>query len=196
MNAEDNPFLVDYSRVKYGVHPIRIEKLNPAAQLPHKENHTDSGFPLTLIGRAENRAEDTVGDVNVFEVGLKIAPPPGYGLEIVATSTLWKHGYTIPSSPIIIDPEDHTPIQVPLFKFKEGPDLELPYPAVILMVRKVEYIHPALVKSVENSTVLGDLGPYSSKKIPAPHLIQTEPASTPSRPGRKSRNNANSNYFM
>ena len=107
---------------------MKVTKIHAEAQDLSKENPTDVGYPLTLIGRSENRIEDIVGEIGYFNTGLRITPPAGYHIEIVARNGLHKTGYEIPSGLLVFNPSFNSEIIVPLRKFKEAEDLELPLP--------------------------------------------------------------------
>lgn len=114
---------------------MKVTKIHAEAQDLSKENPTDVGYPLTLIGRSENRIEDIVGEIGYFNTGLRITPPAGYHIEIVARNGLHKTGYEIPSGLLVFNPSFNSEIIVPLRKFKEAEDLELPYQAVEILLR-------------------------------------------------------------
>ncbi len=120
---------------------ILVHKTHAKAEYPHKTRASDIGWDITLIGRVDNRAEDDISEVNMFNTGLQIAPPDGYYLEMVARSSLHKNGYTLVTGTSIIDPEYRGELIVPLFKFKDVDDLELPFTAVQLILRKAIYAH-------------------------------------------------------
>lgn len=128
-------------KIKHIQDKISVQKLHPKAEFPYKERVSDVGYNVTLIGRTENRAEDTINDVNEFNTGLNITPPKGYFLEVMVNSSLHKHGYTILGGSIIINPEDTGEVIVPLFKFKDGDDLVLPFKGVQLILRQAVYAH-------------------------------------------------------
>lgn len=114
---------------------LKVTKVHAEAQDLAKEHPTDVGWPVTLIGRAENRIEDIVGEIGYFNTGLRVIPPAQHHIEIVARNNLHKTGYELPSSPLVINPTFGGEILVPLRKFKEADDLELPYQAVEIILR-------------------------------------------------------------
>jgi len=124
---------------------LNVVKLHPDAEEPFKENPRDVGWELTIIGREENRVEDVFTDVNVFTTGVQVTAPKNYHLEIVEHPQLFKAGYALAGGPRIINPSDTSEILVPLYKFKEVEDLELPFRAAVLVLRQTEYIPTAVV---------------------------------------------------
>jgi deoxyuridine 5'-triphosphate nucleotidohydrolase len=118
---------------------MHIQKVHPNAEELYKERPSDVGWDVTLIARGGERTADTVGDVNDYETGLCVAPPPGYYVEIVARSSLQKHGYMLANNIGIIDPEYRGLIKVQLYKFKESKDLSLPGRYVQLILRPAMY---------------------------------------------------------
>lgn len=120
-------------------YPIKAVKLHPEAELPFKENEADVGWDITVVARCDSRAEDTYQDVNTFSTGLVIKPPPGHHLEVIPNPSLWKTGYMFASSLIIINTDDEGELVIPLLKYKESEDLELPFRAAMLVLRPTEY---------------------------------------------------------
>ena len=119
--------------------PIKMTKLHGNAQDLFKERPTNIGWSVTLIGRVDNRVEDVTGELNYFSTGIKVSPPEGYYLELVAKKELYKAGYMLPSGYTILDPDEEEELVVPLYKFKDGEDLEIPFSGVQLVVRQAEY---------------------------------------------------------
>jgi hypothetical protein len=130
---------------------VIVRKLHPNADMIAKENQSDIGWELTVIGRDENRVEDVFQDVNVFTTGLSLECPKGYHIEIVGHPALYKAGYTLMDGPRIINPEDRSEIKVPLYKFKEVEDLELPFRVALLVLRQSEYMLPYLEGGQSNT---------------------------------------------
>lgn len=117
-------------------YPFHVQKVQPQAEHPYKEHDQDVGYNVTLIGRKENRAEDSTDEVNEFNTGLILAPTEGYYLEMYAHKDLHKHGYNLITGVSIIDPTFRGELIVPLYKFSDVPDIELPFNAVQLIVRR------------------------------------------------------------
>lgn len=122
--------------------------LQSNAELPYKLQPSDVAYTVTLISRADNRSEDDTGDVNLFHTGVVITPPSDHYAEIIASPSLWRHGYNMPA-PIIVNPGNKSELIIPLFKFKDSEDIELPFQAVQMIVRKIEPFH---LKSTANES--------------------------------------------
>jgi hypothetical protein len=118
---------------------VLVRKLGPGAEWPYKETDSDVTLDVTLIGRTDNRAEDDTHDVNTFSTGLVISPPKGFHVQIVPHPSLHKHGYFLAQNPIVIHPENSSELIVPLFKFKEAEDLQLPFRAVQMITYETVY---------------------------------------------------------
>lgn len=152
--SNDNKKMSLRPREKKDPGPKHIEgkisfcKLLPNAENPYKERPSDVGLDVTLIGRTDNRSEDDTGEVNCFRTGIALTPPKGYYIEMVARSSLHKHGYMLATGTSIIDPEYTGELIVPLYKYKEAEDLELPFRAVQLLVKPAVYAHISMVKSL------------------------------------------------
>lgn len=127
---------------------VKVVPLHPQAEVPSREDG-EVGWVVTLVGRTENRAEDDFGDVNGFCTGLQLCPPEGHYLEVVALPALYKHGYNLVSGPIIISSNNKDELIVPLLKFRETNDLELPIQAVQIVVRETVPAFMSKVKSVQ-----------------------------------------------
>lgn len=114
---------------------ITVNRIHPRAQenfayCSNSDNNNSSvSRHLTLIGRKDNRADDVLHDVNYFNTGLVFTLPQDTYILITANPALFSMGYMMPS-PMIIDSSCSDEIMVPLYKFKDGEDLELPYDAV------------------------------------------------------------------
>lgn len=123
----NNPFIKGHSH---------FTLVDSQAERPVKKHPDHPSLELVLIERTENRYEDVALDINEYRTGLNIEPPEGYHYEIVADPKLYRHGYFLVNSPIVLDPEMKGEIVVPLYKFKENDDLPLPFTACHLILRK------------------------------------------------------------
>jgi hypothetical protein len=119
--------------------PITCTTTRPDAEAPFKENHKSVAWEVTIVGRTDNRAEDVYGDVNTFETGLVLNSPAGHHLEVIEHPALHKAGYMLIGGPIIIDPENTEELILPLYKYRESEDIELPFRAALLVLRATEY---------------------------------------------------------
>lgn len=128
-------------------YPIEVVKLHPEAEQPNKESPKDVGWILTVVGRDNNRIEDVQGDANLFTTGLQLKAPAHYHLEILEHPSLYKAGYSLAGSPRVIDPDNDEEVLLPLIKFKECDDLQLPFPAAIAVLRVTEYATVSAVQS-------------------------------------------------
>lgn len=158
--------------IKYIEDKIQVQKLHPKAEFPYKENTSDAGYDVTLVNRCENRAEDDTGEVNNFGTGIALSPPSGYYFEMVARSSLHKSGYMLATGTSIIDPGYTGELIVPLYKYKEAGDLELPFRAVQLILRPIVYAHLQSVASL-SVTSRGD-GAFGSTGVLPPHMMQKQ----------------------
>jgi hypothetical protein len=122
---------------------IKVRKLNPIAELPVKKRLTDVAYDVALIARTDNRAEDNIHDVNLFSTGLSLVPPPGYYIEVLSGHSLYRNGYMLATGVTIVDPENNSELIVPLYKFKDSVDLDLPVNAIQIVLKKSEYAHIA-----------------------------------------------------
>ena len=140
--------------------PFQVVLADDRAQLPKKSHHSDSGFDLTLIEKTKQ-----IGNVILYETGVKIAPPTGIYFDMVPRSSIIKSGYILANSVGVIDNEYRGTIKVPLIKVDETkPELELPCRLVQLIPRLVLDIQPTQVERFEEETVRGDGGFGSTNK--------------------------------
>jgi deoxyuridine 5'-triphosphate nucleotidohydrolase len=110
-------------------------KTRPDAQAPFKSRFSDVGFDLTIIEKYKE-----YGTCILFDTGIKIQVPVGYYAEIVPRSSLSKTGWMLANSVGVIDCGYTGNIYVPLIKVDPAAaDLELPFKAVQLIIRKQFY---------------------------------------------------------
>ena len=119
--------------------PIQVHKLDPNAELPAKETLSDAYYDLSVVKREDNRVDDVQNDANTFGTGLRIQPPRDYHIEIYEHPELYKAGYSLVGGVRFINPTDEGEVILPLMKFKEGEDLELPFKVAIIVVRETQY---------------------------------------------------------
>jgi hypothetical protein len=102
---------------------LTVQKLLPNS--PNlKKDPIKAVIPFPVISRS-SRTEDVVGEVTLFDTGIRFDIPPDHHVEITENPNLWKQGYSL-VSPIIISPnDDQGSIQIPLLKRDEGDDLEI-----------------------------------------------------------------------
>ena len=108
---------------------VKVFLTSGGAKLPGKIKNFPNTQSLTLVKR-KGVEEDEVGKVTTFEVGLYFAIPPHIQLQMIASPALISHGYML-SSGVMPVPNKRS-FTVQLYKFREGPDLELPYEGVYL----------------------------------------------------------------
>lgn len=148
---------------------VSVKLLLPEASFPSKEEGRESniGYDVTLVQRCDNRSEDSTHEVNKFRTGLSLTPPPGYYVEMIARESLHKHGYFLATGTSIIDPGFTGEIIVPLYKYKEVDDLELPFQAVQFVVKPAVYSYMAGVKNLPTRDVGRSAGlEFSTSSIP------------------------------
>lgn len=126
--------------------PIKIAVIHPDAEIPFKEDsESHAALDIIVVGRCDNRAEDTYGDVNTFSTGLVITPPQHYHVEVIAHPSLWKTGYMLTGT-TIINVDNQEELVLGLYKFKEGEDLETPFKVGQMLLRLTEHAPIAPVK--------------------------------------------------
>lgn len=136
-------------------YPVKYQKVNPSAQDIILSSDSDYGFQMSLVDRTDNRIEDEVNEVNIYTTGIRISAPPGFFVEIKAVKELWKSGYMIPGGSIYIQPEDWEEIIIPLFKYREGEDIDCPFDCLEVIIHKIQYTRVKSVISLEDSNLYG-----------------------------------------
>lgn len=136
--------------VFYLQNPFSVILTSPEAEVPFKENLSDVGWNLTLVGRVNNRIDDLLCEVNEFTTGVKLAPPPGYYFEVILSPEMARNGYMLATGACMaLNPStSRDEIVVPLYKFKECDDLSLPCRGVLIVLREALYAHAHTVKSL------------------------------------------------
>ncbi len=152
---------------------IIVRKTNPHADFPAKENVNDVEWNITLVSRTDNRAEDETGEINYFNTGLHIKPPKGYFLELIASKALYRTGYML-TGPVIIEPDNKGELIVPLYKFRDSEDIELPFVAVSLLTRPAIYAHvshTAVQATHQQNKSYSDSKPIAYKSSTRSHMF-------------------------
>lgn len=116
---------------------IYFERINPSAEQPKKENLDDITEKISVVSRTDNRAEDDYGKINSFGTGLVINPQEGFYVEIIPSKDLGRYGYLMTANQIISFGNDQELI-VDFYKFLDQDDLELPFQALEMIVKKEE----------------------------------------------------------
>ena len=154
----DNKASRSYVPTVFQKFPVRWQALRPGIPEPIKRLESDAGWEICLVGRTGNRLDDEVNAVNLYDTGIRCAPPPGFYLELIATQELYKHGYCLPSGGVHYQPEDWEEIVVPLVKMSDGDDIETPFNGIRIVPKRVEYCHLIKVTDVDTSDLVGDIG--------------------------------------
>jgi hypothetical protein len=169
---------------------INYVKMNPNAEAPFKENIKDVGYEITIIERTDNRIEDIYGDVNTFSTGLVLNAPKHHHLEIIEHPSLHKAGYTLVGGPRIINPDNTEELQLPLYKYKEVEDIELPFRAAVMVIRETEYcsLSAEVAKTYEEDRYQDDRrAPSSRGGMGRGKSNRGGISSSQTRPGKSSR---------
>lgn len=142
------------------VEGIRFNRTREDAVAVTKAHMSDSGFDLTILEKV-----NTVGNVDLYDTGIKVSPPYGYYFDLVPRSSIIKTGYILANSVGIIDQSYLGSIKVPLIKINvDMPELPLPSKIVQLILRPFINFTVKEVDSLED-TERGGLGFGSSDMI-------------------------------
>jgi len=120
------------------VEGMRVKKIHPTAEELTKTNPEDFFYEVTVVGRDENRVEDVQNDVNVFTTGLVIEAPRNSHIEVLEHPQLYKAGYSLQGGVRLYNQATDGELLIPLFKFRDAEDLELPFRAALIVVRQTE----------------------------------------------------------
>lgn len=143
---------------------FNYRKLQSGAEIPYKLEGRDSdvGYKLTIISRCDGREEDNTNDINTFRTGLAFNFPPNYHGEVVVDGDIVNQGYMIAQCPLIINRRDDGELIIPLLKFKECDDLQLPITVGTLVLRKTVHMYQRVMKEIPNMAQQS----YMSSDIP------------------------------
>lgn len=144
---------------------LKIFKHHPNAEDLTKEGSINPTFEVSVIGREEGRVEDIYGDVNVFTTGISISCPKNFHAEIIEHPQLYKTGYSLVGAPRIVMPGDGSEIVIPLYKFKEAEDLELPFRAAIVIFRPSLYFTTTIASVQDGEEYEEEDAPKIKKKV-------------------------------
>src|SRR5437016_14152141 len=97
------------SAIVWEKHPVRIEHVrSDTNRITRSDMYSVFGL-ITLCSRSENRTEDILADINMFETGLRFIVPLGYYVELYADPSLISRGYMFQVALIL----DHTTLSPP-----------------------------------------------------------------------------------
>lgn len=125
-------------KIEYKGPTLLFQTTRPNAEIPFRDSIYDVAFKMTLIEKSDKRQQDDVSESNNYETYIAAEFPVGFHAEITGTEELLSKGYMLAISPLIISSNNRSPIKIPLFKFREGEDLELPYACVAVILRQTE----------------------------------------------------------
>ena len=125
---------------------LQVVLTKGGAKLPRKIPNFSQVQSAALLKR-KGVEEDEVGKVTTFDLGISISVPSHIFIQIIASPSLISHGYMIASGIALV--VSGKPLTVQLFKFREGPDLELPYEGIYLVPHKS---NPVLYRQGISST--------------------------------------------
>lgn len=119
---------------------VIVKKLQATAEYPYVDKQNSTCYNITLIARTDSRSEDNHMEVNTFHTGLSVMSiPKNSFLEVIPHPSLYKNGYML-VGPIIIDNSTKGELIIPLYKYKDVDCLDLPFPAVQLVVKSTMHV--------------------------------------------------------
>ena len=126
--------------------------LKEGAVPPTKVRASDTGYDITVIS-----CEQKQHGVVMYDTGVSFQAPDGYYLDVVPRSSLYKQGYFLVNSIGIIDNSYRGTVRLCLAKLNpDVPDLQLPFRAAQVIVRKLH--HMTLKEATLNETDRGVQG--------------------------------------
>lgn len=143
----------------YGKHDkFTYSKTRNDAIFPSKTRPSDSGYDLTILEKIKD-----MGDVELYDTGIKIKPSYGWYFEVIPRSSISKTGYMLANSIGIIDRTYTGPILIALRKIdKSAKDIELPCKIAQLIPRPI--IHVEMIEGNVDETDRGPRGFGSTGK--------------------------------
>lgn len=127
---------------------IGIAKLTPIAVFPRKPKDNSPYYSLAIVGRTDGRPEDTAHRVENFSTNLAFSIPADYYVEITASEHLQVQGYFLAQGTITLGPGDTEELIIPLYKYAETQDLELPSEILQFVVKKQTPAYCSLLKGI------------------------------------------------
>lgn len=136
--------------------PVRVKRVAEDAVLPTNKRRSDTGLDVSLIKKLKTDEWGT----EWYDTGLQIEPPSGYYTELVGRSSLIKKGRQLANCVGVIDETYRNNLLVCLTKLHpNAPDLEMPYRACQLILRKHEVAHCEEADTLSNTDrALGGFG--------------------------------------
>ncbi len=130
------------------VKKISVQVLNQSGIIPQKASDDSPGYDMHLVGRKDGRHEDSNYAVNEFTTGIAIQPPSGYYIEIIGMNSLFMQGYNIVGGVYTVDPSHSSELVIPLMKFREVADIQLPCKCLQMILREIIPSHVEKVSSI------------------------------------------------
>lgn len=131
---------------------INVTKLSQIAVFPAKRHPDNPYYGLSIVQREDERPEDTAYRTENFMTNLAFDVPEGHYLEITANKNLHIQGYLLAQGSIIVGPSDNTELIIPLYKYAELPDLDLPSDVLQFTLQKTVPSNCALMKGGASSS--------------------------------------------
>ena len=118
--------------------PFNVKTILPNAEALFKKNDNcnEVCWEVTLVERSGGRTEDDVGEINEFNTGLCFNLPTHYHAQVTGSKELLQAGYMLANSPIVIGPNDNNQLVLPLYKFKEADDIDLPFRGALISLHR------------------------------------------------------------
>ena len=138
-----------------GIPVCEFIKIVPTAFSPSKGRATDEGYDLHLISVDKQISAITTR----YDTGLIIVPPDNWHVEVLPRSSLSNSGYMLANSVGLIDESYRGSIKVVLTKIDpSAKDLELPFKAVQIVLRKSYHFLCDEASSIKDQTDRGSGG--------------------------------------
>ena len=129
MHSTTNSFI--RAKKSSSLHRIGVITRAAGAECPTEDINFPGTWKILILSR-KGVDEDEVGKVTQFETGITLEFDGDIAVQASATNSLLKHGYMLANGLQRINSK--TPLFISLYKFRDGPDLDLPYEAIILTI--------------------------------------------------------------
>jgi len=137
---------------------FEVAKTRDDAVIPSKTHASDSGYDITILEPCK-----TIGDMTLYETGIKVRPSFGWYFDLVARSSIIKTGYVVANSVGVIDSQYRDTIKVPLLKIdKNAKELELPMRIAQIIPRQRVHSRPIIVDEKNFDNTSRGLGGFGS----------------------------------
>jgi len=155
--------IINQNRGKNKTVPPQIVLHSARARMPQPHKQLANVFSVSLISR-KTVGDDEVGKITVFETQFSVEVPSDLTFQIIASPSLVSHGYMLSCGVAFV--QSREPVTVQLYKFKDGPDLELPYEGLYLLPLRLDSVYLRRVDQKKKANAPFSFGDSQTANFP------------------------------